>query len=162
MTSDANSIEIERADRRRRQLRKVIGDLATVAEGLRAASAPVLRKLDEQVGADSFRVLVIGEFKRGKSTLINAILGENILPAHARPTTAVPTELYWSETPTAVVHPADGKAPVQVAVEDLSHYISIAKGIRQDAENTSPWKLAQVGWPLDMLQSGVVIIDSPA
>ena len=40
-----------------------------------------LAKNSESLSRDSFKVLVIGEFKRGKSTFINALLGEEVLPA---------------------------------------------------------------------------------
>jgi predicted GTPase len=40
-----------------------------------------------------FKILVIGEFKNGKSTLLNAMLGRKTLPAKAAPATAVITLL---------------------------------------------------------------------
>jgi Dynamin family len=38
-----------------------------------------------------FAVLIVGEFKRGKSTLLNALVGEDLLPTGVEPVTAVPT-----------------------------------------------------------------------
>ena len=46
---------------------------------------------------DSFKVLVVGEFKRGKSTFINALLGEKVLPAYSRPCTAAINEVSYGE-----------------------------------------------------------------
>jgi hypothetical protein len=161
VTAENNRTGFERAEDHRRRLRKIIADMAVVADGLKAANAPVLRKIDERVASDAFRVMVVGEFKRGKSTLINAMLGAEVLPAYARPATAVMTELRWSAAPTAVLYPVDGGAPVTVAVADLIKHITIPKGVAQDAEDTSPWKLAEVCWPLDILRNGVVLIDSP-
>jgi GTP-binding protein EngB required for normal cell division len=150
-----------RADQHRRRLRKIIADVTEVSEGLKAASAPVMRKIDERVASDAFRVMVVGEFKRGKSTLINAMLGADVLPAYSRPATAVLTELRWSASPAAVLYPIGGGAPVTVAVEDLIKHITIPKGVQQGAADTGQWKLAQVSWPLDILRNGVVLIDSP-
>ena len=47
--------------------------------------ADQLGELADRVQAGVFRVLVLGEFKRGKSTLINALLGANLLPANVTP-----------------------------------------------------------------------------
>jgi hypothetical protein len=161
VTTETHRTGLERADEDRQRLRKIITEVIAVSDGLKAASAPVMRKVDERVASDAFRVMVVGEFKRGKSTLINAMLGEKVLPAYARPATAVLTELRWSATPAAVLHPIDGGTPVPVAVEDLSKHITIPKGVPKDAEDTGPWKLAEVSWPLDLLRNGVVLIDSP-
>jgi ribosome biogenesis GTPase A len=161
VTAESTLTGFERADEHRRRLRKIIADVTVVADGLKAPTAPVMRKIDERVASNAFRVMVVGEFKRGKSTLINAMLGAKVLPAYARPATAVLTELRWSAAPTAVLHPADGGKPVEVAVRDLIKHITIPKGVPQDADDTGPWKLAEVGWPLDILRNSVVLIDSP-
>jgi hypothetical protein len=161
VTVNEESSGFKRADKDRQQLRQIVTDVAQVADGMKAASVQVLRKLDERVASDAFRVMVVGEFKRGKSTLINAMLGADVLPAYARPATAVLTELRWAPTPAAVLYPVGDGPPVPVAVQDLINQITIPKGVKQGAEDTSPWKLAEVSWPLDLLQNGVVLIDSP-
>jgi hypothetical protein len=161
VTAENSQAGFKRADEDRRRLRRIVAEVAAVADGLKAASAPVMRKMDERVASDAFRVMVVGEFKRGKSTLINAMLGADVLPAYSRPATAVLTELRWAATPAAVLYPIDGGAPVDVGVEDLIKHITIPKGVRQDAADTGLWKLAEVSWPLDILRDGVVLIDSP-
>ena len=64
-----------------------------------------LHQLRERIETDTFKVMVVGEFKRGKSTFINALLGEQVLPVHSLPCTAVINEVKWSETKRAVLHP---------------------------------------------------------
>jgi predicted GTPase len=149
------------AEIHRRRLRAILADVTAVASDLEATNLATLTDLSDRLASDAFRVMVVGDFKRGKSTLVNAVLGENVLPAYSRPATAVLTELYWSATPRAVLHPATGGAPVQIEMDALSQHITIPKGIAQGAAETSPWKLAEVGWPLDLLRDGVILVDSP-
>jgi predicted GTPase len=61
------------------------------------------RDLRERVSAGRFHVACIGQFKRGKSTLINALVGSPVLPTGVVPVTAVPTLLRSGE-PAARVH----------------------------------------------------------
>ena len=49
---------VQRADEHRQRLRKIIADVIAVADGMNAASAPVMRKIDERVESDAFRVMV--------------------------------------------------------------------------------------------------------
>ncbi|MCX7986727.1 MAG: dynamin family protein, partial [Bacteroidales bacterium] len=48
-------------------------------------------------------VAVLGQFKSGKSSLINSILGENILPLGAVPVTAIVTRLCYGKQPRIIV-----------------------------------------------------------
>src|SRR5690348_504505 len=59
------------------------------------AASLVIRAADIEQGI--FKVLVLGEFKNGKSTLLNAMLGHKTLPARAAPATAIITELVYGE-----------------------------------------------------------------
>ncbi len=44
-----------------------------------------------------FNIAILGQFKRGKSTLINALIGEDILPSDVIPLTSAPTFLSWGQ-----------------------------------------------------------------
>src|SRR6266704_1804019 len=79
-------------------LSALAGDDDRVAlEGLRG-------RLDMQ----RLRVLVAGEAKRGKSTLINALLGRPVLPSGVTPLTAVATTVRYGEDPHAEARFGDG------------------------------------------------------
>ena len=58
-----------------------------------------------------FRLLVLGDMKRGKSTLLNALLGENLLPSDVNPCTAVLTVLRYGSQKKVTVYFKDGKIP---------------------------------------------------
>ncbi len=58
-----------------------------------------------------FRLLVLGDLKRGKSTFLNALLGERILPSDVNPCTALLTVLRYGETKKAIVYFKDDRPP---------------------------------------------------
>lgn len=64
--------------------------------------------LRDRLAAARLRVLVAGEAKRGKSTLVNALLGRPLLPSGVTPLTAVATTVRYGEDPHAEVRFADG------------------------------------------------------
>jgi len=144
-----------------------------------------LAQLVEKVRSERFKVLVLGEFKRGKSTLINALLGQDVLPAYVTPCTAIINEVKWGETKRAVVHFRDplpdplpkslqdsvrthlasgnGNRSIEVPVEDLEDYVAISDPAKDHAESVaeSPFDHVDIFWPLDLCRNGVEIIDSP-
>jgi GTPase Era involved in 16S rRNA processing len=55
-------------------------------------------------------VLVAGEAKRGKSTLVNALIGRAVLPAGVTPLTALATTVtYGADEQVTAVFPAGGR-----------------------------------------------------
>jgi Dynamin family len=80
-----------------------------------------LAALRDRLDAARLRVLVVGEAKRGKSTLINALLGRAVLPAGVTPLTAVATTVRYGDDPRAEVRFADGHEEKQplTALADL-------------------------------------------
>lgn len=135
-----------------------------------------IKTLKEKNQSKNFKVLVMGEFSAGKSTMINALIGEPILPERALTATAIITEIKYGIDKKAVIYPIkgrwkDGDAPFVVPVTELRKYLLINHNIG-DAEgrdaNTmegnviaSPFERAEVFMPLDILKDGVEIIDSP-
>ncbi|MCX7719126.1 MAG: dynamin family protein [Candidatus Sumerlaeaceae bacterium] len=101
-------------------------------------------------------VAVLGQFKRGKSTLINALLGHAILPAAAVPVTSVPTFISHGTGPRAQVTFSDGSSQPAPPAE-LPRYVT---------ESGNPHNILQVErvdviCPAPLLQPGVVILDTP-
>ena len=67
-----------------------------------------LAALRERLGSARLRVLVAGEAKRGKSTLINALLGQDVLPSGVTPLTAVTTTVRYGDDQHAEARFLDG------------------------------------------------------
>jgi GTP-binding protein EngB required for normal cell division len=68
-------------------LTSALDDMTALAE---ESDVAVLAALRDRLRAARLRVLVVGEAKRGKSTLVNALLGRDVLPMGVTPLTAVP------------------------------------------------------------------------
>jgi len=143
-------------------------------------------QLVARMSSDSFKVLILGEFKRGKSTFINALLGAEILPAYATPCTAVINEVKWGAEKRAVHHFAtpmpeelppgipertvehirksgDPVPPLEIAVEDLEEYVAIPDPSKEQQSSVAetPYELVELFWPLEICRNGVEVIDSP-
>jgi ribosome biogenesis GTPase A len=62
-----------------------------------------------QVENQALSVVVVGEFKRGKSTFINALLDQDILPSDILPTTATINRVVFGSTPSVTIRFKDGR-----------------------------------------------------
>ena len=83
---------------------RALGELANMAEELgEGAIAADVRQLVARINEGRFFVACVGQFKRGKSTLLGALVGEPILPMGVVPVTAVPTVLRYGSQRTARV-----------------------------------------------------------
>ena len=63
-----------------------------------AAHARRLDELEKRLSQGRFHLAVLGQVKRGKSTLLNALLGEDVLPSSVVPLTAIPTFIQYGDT----------------------------------------------------------------
>lgn len=148
--------------------------------------AQVLQQLRQKISSDTFKIMVMGNFKNGKSTFINALLGQEILPAYAVPTTAIINEIKYGEKPKAVLHflnPLPEKMydgipekalthmrrfkmkdvpPIEMPVDEIEDFVVIPMGMEhKEAIKQSPFEKVELFWPLDLLKDGVEIVDSP-
>jgi replication fork clamp-binding protein CrfC len=113
-----------------------------------------------------FRLLVLGDMKRGKSTFLNALIGENLLPSDVNPCTAILTVLRYGSQKKVMVHFNDGKPPEQLDFKEFKHKYTIdpaeAKQLEQDKKQAFPnVDYAVVEYPLPLLEKGIEIVDSP-
>lgn len=148
--------------------------------------AQTLQQLRQKISSDTFKIMVMGNFKNGKSTFINALLGQEILPAYAVPTTAIINEIKYGEKPKAVLHflnPLPEKMydgipekalthmrrfkmkdvpPIEMPVDEIEDFVVIPMGMEhKEAIKQSPFEKVELFWPLDLLKDGVEIVDSP-
>ena len=114
------------------------------------------RELAARVSEGRFYVACIGQFKRGKSTLLNALVGCEILPTGFVPVTAVPTVLRFGDELHARVRLRDGSWR-DIATPDLKGYVTE----ELNPENKKGVDGAEVFVPSPLLSSGMCFVDTP-
>jgi len=131
--------------------------LAQLAEELEAM--PVVeeaRDLAARVSEGRFYVACVGQFKRGKSTLINALIGQPVLPTGFIPVTAVPTVIRFGERANARVRTHNG-AWTDIAISELKQYVTE----ELNPENHKGVQGVEVFVPSPLLASGMCFVDTP-
>jgi len=113
---------------------------------------------------DKFLVAVVGIIKRGKSTLLNALLEakSDILSTHVTPETARLSYLSYADEPFAIIHTNDDKQ-IKIPIDELAAYTSSfdtvsPKGVKEKVEKTL---YAEIFFPNEILNKGFCIIDTP-
>ncbi|WP_310424134.1 dynamin family protein, partial [Chamaesiphon sp. VAR_48_metabat_135_sub] len=125
-----------------------------------------LTKASTNLQQGVFRLMVLGDMKRGKSTFLNALIGENILPSDVNPCTALLTVLRYGEEKKVTVHFKDGKPAESIDFSAFKTKYTIdpaeAKKLEESNQPAFPdVDYAVVEYPLELLSKGIEIIDSP-
>jgi hypothetical protein len=131
--------------------------LADLAREL--GSEPVAEEACElaaRVSKGRFYVTCVGQFKRGKSALLNALVGHAVVPTGFVPVTAVPTVIRFGDELHARVRMRGG-AWRDVAMTDLKEYVTE----ELNPENKKAVDGAEVFVPSPLLSSGMCFVDTP-
>ena len=130
--------------------------LAEIAEALgEGSTGGEVRQLVARINEGRFFVACVGQFKRGKSTLLNALVGEEILPTGVVPVTTVPTVLRYGEQKAArVLIESKWKT---IRPEDLPQYVSE----ELNPENKKRVEGVEGFLPSPLLASGMCLVDTP-
>lgn len=139
--------------------------------GLNDIQSNILNSV-ESLKQDNFNIVVVGEFSRGKSTFINALLGKRVLPSATKPTTTVINKITSGEQIEYVLYfREDNKAPKVISEEDFKQLVAISE---PDLDNQAEIKeyneylnylssiaYVNIKYPTKLLEDGVDIIDTP-
>lgn len=140
----------------------LVGDLKQLKKFSRELnlekSIPLINDVIERVQNKSFSVAIVGEFKRGKSTFINALLGRDILPSDILPCSATLNRITYGVTPSVKVIFKDGREE-EVPIDCLEDYVT--KLTVESEDTAATVKEAIVSYPVSYCQNNVDIIDTP-
>ena len=123
-----------------------------------------LKELQQRLNEGKFHLAVLGQFKRGKSTLVNTLIGYKILPSSVIPLTAIPTYLYYSENMKARVIFDSAKSKPEEFEGDIDSIKSfIEKYVTEENNPKNKYHVLKVELylPSKILKDGFVIIDTP-
>jgi hypothetical protein len=149
-----------------------IEGIAGLAENLQMQETAIsLAKKAEDLRSDTFRLMIAGRFKNGKSTLLNALLGKTTIavdlqgrgpmPVDDLPCTAVLTSINYSDRPYVRAFLKDG---TEADNWDFPRYLRDAT-VKDDHEETqrffSEIREFKIGFPNQLCQQGITLIDSP-
>jgi hypothetical protein len=131
-------------------------------QDLRKRLGQTLRRLKDP----SIRVIVVGEFKQGKSKLINALVSAPVCPVDDDIATSVPTVVRYGDTAAAAILVPTTESDTgddanierrSVPIADLPSYVSE----RGNPGNSKKLVAGEVCLPRKLLAGGLTIIDSP-
>ena len=142
----------------------------TGASGELALSALIenLYKEIERLKNGKFRFLIIGDFNRGKSTILNALLEQSMLPMGATATTAIPTFIKYGKHEQVLVHKKDGKEERLTFEKYKKEYTLNSKEVKNQIKKVfksvggwlNPLDYAEFYCPIEVLSKGVEFIDT--
>ncbi len=128
---------------------------------------PALRALNtlrDRLAESRLQVAILGQFKRGKSTFINALLGAPLLPSAVVPATAISTFISWGPTPHIRVAYQDGRPPEDLHPIDPDEIRGeLHQWVTEEGNPVNRRGVRRVDLfvPADVLRDRIVLIDTP-
>lgn len=110
-----------------------------------------------KLAEDHFTLAVLGQFKRGKSSLMNAIIGRELLPTGVLPLTSAITTLKYGPEERLIISQENSSFTKKLPVDSLSDYVT-EKG---NPGNQKKVKTACVELPVPFLRRGIEFVDTP-
>lgn len=113
-----------------------------------------LDNLQKRINDETFTISFIGEIKRGKSSLINALLGHEILPKSAIICTSVLCIIKYGVQPKAKVIFKDNFQQ-QIKIDELKNWVT-----KKNPDSTKI-SYVEIEYPSEILSKGIVFVDTP-
>lgn len=122
----------------------------------------LLRRIDtaeERLGRPDTVVCVVGEFKQGKSALVNGMLGSEVCPVDDDIATSAVTVLRHAHAPTVKVRRRDTREVIEEVIDppDLPYYTTE----QGNPDNQKHVEIVEVGVPNSLLGRGLTLVDTP-
>lgn len=144
----------------------LLHDAIAILDGL-ALPVSSLGRLTELLGRlveNRLHIAVLGQFKRGKSSLLNALLGAEVLPTAVLPLTSVPIFITSGQPPSLLVHYQDER-PVEAGIspdaKDLRDRLYAIATEEANPHNRLGIAKIDIRYPAPLLAEGTVLIDTP-
>lgn len=142
--------------KQRDELIKVMASAATAAQA--AKRGDLLKRLQSataRLTSSGARVAVVGEFKKGKSSVVNSLVGGAVCPVDDDISTAVPTVLRYADTLAISGISLDGDPP-----KETTHELSKDQ-MRAAIRGGNAFQRVEIALPSPLLKTGLILIDTP-
>jgi GTPase SAR1 family protein len=167
-----NSFELKNFRVRKERIVYQLRLLAGIADELSAHSiAEEVERTLSDLKEETFRFVVVGEFSRGKSTFINALLGNRLLPSSVEPTTAVLTRIRNGPESRLYVSFRCGGRTEEISYERFQSLIAPPEPHIRDKEKRREYEgrlnelrriaMVDIQCSSGILQEGIEIVDTP-
>jgi Dynamin family. len=148
-------------------VKDILNQAVAIMDRLGSGFAPYREKmtaLQARLDDGRFHLAVLGQFKRGKSTLLNALIGEPLLPTAVIPLTAIPTFIRYDHARHIKVSFLDQQAVREFFSDDpqeLNSFLAQYVSEEENPQNELKVALTELFAPAEILKQGVVLIDTP-
>jgi small GTP-binding protein len=110
-----------------------------------------------RLAEDRFNLVVVGRFSRGKTSLLNALMGTNRLPVGIVPLTSVITTVGYGSEDAAVIHYEASRLATTIPLEALPEYVTQ----HHNPGNIRGVARAEIRLPVEILRRGFHFVDTP-
>lgn len=149
---------LQEYQRRRLELGDMIRAALHVARGRRDDEACTrARQLLARLAEGRFQLAVVGQFSRGKSTLMNAMLGAAYLPAGVLPMTSVVTTVSYGCRPRAMIRRRESGLAIEVPLAEVTRFVAQSSAERSELQVVS----VDIEVPAEVLRLGFAFVDTP-
>ena len=147
---------LERHREYKEQVTLALSDLAVLAGdlGMQSLRADIEGVRLPKLAEERFNLVVLGEFNHGKSTFVNALLGQPLLPVGITPTTATINHIIWGDQPSARAIKQDGTTET-IDPGELADFVTL------DGERSTGIRYVELGYPAEILRDKVTLVDTP-
>jgi hypothetical protein len=149
------------------QLPGVLARAGAVLAACNSADSPLtarMKELHDRLAGERLQLAVLGQFKRGKSTFLNALLGAPLLPTAVIPLTAIATFISWRPQPILRVSFHGQRAAEEFSsTEPSAIRLYLFRFVAEEANPRNRLGVARVElfYPAPILATGTVLIDTP-
>lgn len=168
-------LEISKYLAKRHRLQGILSSIRVVLSDFNLTNqAEDIKEDFYRLSDEKFNLVIVGEFSRGKSTFVNALLGRRMLPVSKNPTTAVISKIVYGETAEYIVHYKSGetkmisegefldiKAQSEGDVLNLDKLKDKLQSFVKHQEKLDEIEYVEICYPLALCKNNVEVVDTP-
>ncbi|MBC8548561.1 MAG: dynamin family protein, partial [Candidatus Brocadiales bacterium] len=139
----------------KKDILNVVSDTNSLLNESNGTGNERLLAIREQLISNHFNLVVLGQFKRGKTTLINSLVGNAILPSSVVPLTSIVTILKFGNDVRCTIFMNDGTEQ-NIRIEELHDYVTESG----NPKNVRGVKCACIEYPIPLLEKGMQLVDT--